>query len=68
MPSGPPELHAEFQADMNAVNYLESQGFKLLPSAHWLPPPFYEITEKDNRAISYLILEWDYGGIHPGHS
>lgn len=73
MPSGPPELHARWGDDGNALNFLEAQGWKLLRSYDLLMPhPLHHVTDDECSALDYLVLEWDYGDavrwVPPGSS
>jgi hypothetical protein len=64
MPSGPPELHAKWETDGNAIRYLESHGYTLLRNWHWrLPEPCHIETTEEKSALDYLWLEWDFGGV-----
>lgn len=66
MPSGPPELHAKWKNDGNAINFLESHGYKRTIAWSWIKPtPEYRPTEEEREAIYYLIVEWDWGGLLP---
>lgn len=65
MPSGPRELHEEFKSDVRACDYLESRGFKMLKGWVYTHPELIELSEKDSRALDYLMWEWDYGGYIP---
>lgn len=61
MPSGPPELQREFGDDATALefidkNYEVGKGFVIRPRVAG-----YKATAKENRALDYLWLEWDYG-------
>lgn len=73
MPSGPPELHEYWSnkdlnslgADVNATRYLEKNGYVLTKEWEWTHPTYKHVNdlpEEDWSAISYLIMEWDYGG------
>lgn len=63
MPSGPPELHAKWETDGNALTYLEKNGYILTRRFNLLTPkPDHKISEEEKSALMYLILEWDYGG------
>lgn len=73
MPSGPPELHEYWSnkdpnspgADTNAERHLRKNGFVLTGGWEWIHPTYKhidEISDEDYKAISYLIMEWDYGG------
>ncbi len=68
MPSGPPELHAKWQSDTNAIRFLYDRGWRMTKSYTWIPPQEYGNShfseyEEDHEAIDYLQLEWDWGGI-----
>ncbi|WP_133254300.1 hypothetical protein [Phenylobacterium deserti] len=70
MPSGPPELHAEWcdagpddGGDFNAQAHLKAAGYTLTRGWEWIPPPGRQPTERDISAINYLIMEWDFGGL-----
>jgi hypothetical protein len=71
MPSGPPELHKywcdkdpEGCGDAAAIEYLGRQGYKLTKEWFWIPPtPDHEPTEEENKALNYLVWEWDFGGV-----
>lgn len=71
MPSGPPELHAYWSnvntdgtADNNAIRYLEGEGYKLTRGWEWiLPSPTHTPTPIESMALSYLVWEWDFGGL-----
>lgn len=69
MPSGPPELHEKWSnadngsGDFNAINYLKRAGYKL-EGWFWVKPTeTHEMTEEEQSAIHYLIVEWDFGGL-----
>lgn len=73
MPSGPPELHQYWEekdlnspgADYNAEKHLKEQGYTLTRGWEWIHPTYKHVNdlpEEDWSAISYLIVEWDYGG------
>lgn len=64
MPSGPPELHAKWQSDFNATEYLEQRGYYLTHNWLWCKPRHdHKMTEEEYEAICYLCWEWDYGGL-----
>lgn len=79
MPSGPPELHAYWcekdqsvdthgdrmcAGDRAAQKHLMDRGYTLTRKWTWVKPPnIEEPTEEDNRALNYLVWEWDFGGI-----
>ena len=72
MPSGPPEEHEFFtnlgpttDADQNAMRVLTTAGYKLTNRWEWYYPGYgeaYSATDAEYRAMSYLVLEWDFGG------
>lgn len=65
MPSGPPELHEYWGDDSSAVGHLVNRGFILHKAlCEWEPLPYHIWEPDDWSAISYLILEWDWGGLH----
>jgi hypothetical protein len=50
--------------DATAINFLRKQGYRRTRGWHWrLPKPDHVPTEKELRAIQFLIEEWDWGGI-----
>ncbi len=61
MPQGPQELQDEWNSCENAVEFLRGAGFVHTSRFTWIPPR--EPTEQEWRAIDYLIMEWDWGGI-----
>lgn len=63
MPQATEELREEWHSDGNALDFLYERGFVLLKSWEWVKPEGHELTEKEQRAVLYLIEEWDYGGI-----
>lgn len=63
MPSAPPELQAMFEDDFEASLVVEKRHFfnqygYIIPKhdKESLPKP-----DREDEAIDYLILEWDYG-------
>lgn len=62
MPSGPPELHERWQSDTNAMQFLEQRGFVLKRDWTWIAP-HEPVTADEASALTYLILEWDFGDI-----
>jgi hypothetical protein len=75
MPSGPTDWHEEWtkegpteSGDYNAINYLESLGFKLSKEWEWSHKEYKSWQEipfkKAQYAINYLIAEWDFGGLN----
>jgi hypothetical protein len=74
MPSGPPELHAKWCAldphgngDIAAITYLQQHGWRYNSRWEWIPPACRRrrCPDEEAEAISYLIMEWDWGGIAP---
>jgi hypothetical protein len=52
--------------DDKACHHLKMRGFKLTPQWEWQKPsPDYVLDADDVGAISFLIQEWDYGGLAP---
>lgn len=50
--------------DDKALDYLKERGFVLTRQWEWRKPtPDHEMTDEDWGAISFLIDEWDYGGL-----
>ena len=68
MPQASEELRAEWHDDdhadasWRAVHFLMDAGFKFHRDWTWTAPD-REITDKEFRALQYLIDEWDFGGI-----
>lgn len=63
MPTGPAELHEKWKDDGNACEYLEQRGYKLTTDYRWRVPEGHTPTDEEAEAVTYLILEWDYGGV-----
>lgn len=70
MPSGPAELHQKWCdkdphgfGDLAAMAHLRKQGLILTDGWCWKAPAHYEPDEEAKSAISYLMLEWDFGGL-----
>ena len=65
MPSTTPERQARWPGmDAEAMNFLESRGYKLNRDWCWSPPePDHDPTVREVDALIYLIEEWDYGGL-----
>lgn len=55
-------------SEKRAVTYLVNRGYKLTKSYNWIHPNNIDLSEKDIRAMSFLIYEWDYGGYQKGIS
>jgi hypothetical protein len=54
----------EFDDDSEAIKHLEGAGFVMTRGFCWRKPsPDYKPTAQDNRALDYLWIEWDFGGL-----
>ena len=63
MPSATPELQTEWGTDETAIRYLKNMGCSLLyPTYYWVVPDNPGISATMYRALTYLTLEWDFGG------
>lgn len=64
MPQASEDLRAEFGIDDRPViRFLEAAGYTRTDDWCWLlPEGKIEPTEKEDRAILFLIEEWDWGG------
>lgn len=60
MPQGPVHLHEEFGDDMTAWLVLK-EDFNQHAGVIYPKDKNFAPTEKQNRAIDYLCMEWDYG-------
>ena len=63
MPQAKQALRDEWQDDASAISYLEQGGYILTEQWFWLKRDDWKTTDRDLRAIDYLIQEWDFGGI-----
>jgi hypothetical protein len=69
MPQATEELRAAWGGEMGvgedkAMAHLEGRGFKLTRQWEWhKPAPDYALDQDDIGAISFLIQEWDFGGL-----
>jgi hypothetical protein len=67
MPQATPELQwmdGDTPSDKKAAEYLEAAGYRLRPNRFWdKPSPGHVVTTKEQSALDFLIMEWDYGGI-----
>jgi len=65
MPQATASLTEEWNGpdDGTAIEYLEGRGFVLTRDFHWVPTAGHVISDKDRRAVIFLIQEWDFGGI-----
>lgn len=50
-------------SDRKAIAYLEGRGYVLTRQWTWVVPSMTVPTERDLRAIKFLIDEWDFGGL-----
>lgn len=49
---------------MRPISFLKSRGYQLLSNYHWKPPTkMHQPTAEEYDAVSFMINEWDYGGI-----
>lgn len=63
MPQGPARLHQLFGDDGTAWAYLKRRGFIIQsPFMGRIIPPYlgYKITSREEDAIDYLFMEWDW--------
>jgi hypothetical protein len=81
MPSGPPQLHKFWgryyetttelgMADQNAMRYLNENGYTLTKEWEWSHPTikhYNDMSELEYSALTYLCLEWDFGGLITGN-
>lgn len=65
MPQASDELRKKWGIDDGkATKFLKDAGFILNRDWSWTSPkPENEITEDEWGAISFMIQEWDYGGL-----
>lgn len=66
MPQASSELNEEWDGpdDSTAIAYLEKRGYRLTRGWRWVKPaPDHVPTDKEQRAIQFLIDEWDMGSI-----
>lgn len=61
MPRATDELRAEWNDD-TARECLHAAGYVLTYDWTWKVPTGHEPTEKEHRAMWYLVTEWDFGG------
>jgi len=66
MPQATEELRKEWDGpdDYKALTYLKDRGFVVTP--HWEFIPTQTVNDKDLSAITFMIQEWDYGGLADG--
>lgn len=68
MPQTTPELAAEWGDDQKAIRFLITRGYRLTRRWQWKPPRDasgnkVQPTDIEQRAIRYLIEEWDFDGL-----
>lgn len=68
MPQASAELSAKWDHDGNGENraqdFLIAAGYRLRRDWHWtMPDPLHVPTEEELSAITFMIQEWDFGGI-----
>jgi len=63
MPTASPELRDEWhdEGDIGSIRFLEQAGYVLGRDWQWRHPMNKTPTEREGRAMSYLIEEWDFG-------
>jgi hypothetical protein len=68
VPQASDELRARWgeQVGGNPIAFLTDRGFLLTREFTWvLPAGRTEVDEDEASAITYLVDEWDFGGIEP---
>jgi hypothetical protein len=68
MPQTTPERSARWPGgDAEAIGYLRAGGWVLHKSWEWSHPNARDLTEREQDAVTYLVEEWDFGGVidHP---
>lgn len=65
MPQASNELRAEFGIlDIPVIRFLEAAGYTRTADWEWeMPEGPYIPTDKEMRAIRFLVDEWDWGGL-----
>lgn len=68
MPQASPDLRAKFpDSDSQAIGQLEDHGYVLTKDWLWVPPDgvrsYDDMTQDDYDALTYLVHEWDFGGL-----
>ena len=65
MPQTTPERRARWPGhDTQAIKHLEDAGYALTKDWCWIKPtPEHKPTGREEDAVTYLIQEWDFGGI-----
>jgi len=65
MPQATAELSKEWDGPMEdvALAYLKKRGYRLTRGWEWVPPNGIAVSTKDFSAITFLVQEWDFGGI-----
>lgn len=52
-------------SDFGPIKFLQSHGFVLRKDWLWeLPVPHHRVSCYENECITFLIHEWDFGGIY----
>lgn len=66
MPQASDELRAEWPGGLEqAEAHLRAQGYRLERDWTWTrPSAILDPSDRDLSAITYLIDEWDYGGLN----
>lgn len=69
MPQATDELRVEWGGVLGvgedkAIAHLERRGYRLTQHYTWKKPKFVTPTLADQRAVLFLIQEWDFGGMH----
>ena len=64
MPQATPEQSARWPGgDAQAIKFLEDAGYRLNRDWQWIEPQRHQVSDQEADAISYLIHEWDFGGL-----
>jgi len=65
VPSTSPERQARWPGmDSEAIAVLEEAGYKQTRQWTWIPPTWDHVpTEREDDAITYLVEEFDWGGL-----
>lgn len=60
MPQASDALNEEWKSDEFALNYLDGRGVREVKNGILLLPKGLNLTDRDWRAITYLMDEWDF--------